>query len=329
MIALHAPDGFFGPNVALVTALISGLIVVVSLRQSSHELSDRQVPLAGVAAAFIFAAQMLNFPIAAGTSGHLIGGALVAILLGPWAGVLVMSIVIAVQAFVFADGGITALGYNTLNMAIVTAFAGWALFQLFLRLLPANRSGLMAATALAAGSSVVLSAAAFSLEWLFGASAPIPFDLVFGAMVGAHLLVGIGEGIVSSLIVGAVVASRPDLVAGARHLNLEELGGPAKVQGRVLIIAGVIVALCGAAIGSQFSDRAPDQLEKLAIEHGIDSESGGLVGQSLFSDYATSGIGNEAMSLAIAGATGVIMTLLVGYGLLSAYRRTRVALRAS
>ncbi len=324
MIGLHAPDGFLEPSVALITAAISGLILIVALRQSSAELADRQVPLAGVAAAFIFAIQMLNFPIAAGTSGHLLGGALAAILLGPWAGALVVSVVIGVQALVFADGGITALGYNTLNMAIVTTLAGWALFQLFLRVLPSNRSGLIAATTLASGISVVLSAAMFSLQWLFGATAPIPFDTVFAAMVGAHVFVGIGEGIVTGLIVGAVVASRPDLVVGARHIPVKDLNNEGKVSGRALALGGFSIAVVCAAVVSQFSDEAPDRLDRFVAEADLDQAAGGLVSQGPFSDYATSGIGNEALSLGVAGATGVVMTLLVGSGILMAFRRTRL-----
>src|SRR6056300_568938 len=183
MIAMHAPDGFLEAPVALATVVIALVFVALALRVSGRELGDRQVPLAGIAAAFIFAAQMFNFPVAAGTTGHLMGGALAAILLGPWVGSLVVTVVV-VQALLFADGGLTALGYNVLNMATVTAFGGWAVFRLMRRFMPRNAAGVMGATAIAALVSVVLSAAAFSVQWLFGASAEVPFDTVFGAMVG-------------------------------------------------------------------------------------------------------------------------------------------------
>ena len=143
LFAMHAPDGFLEPGTALVTGLITLAVVAVSLRMAGRELGDRQVPLAGIAAAFIFAAQMFNFPVAAGTTGHLMGGALAAILLGPWVGTLVVTIVVVVQALLFADGGLTALGYNTMNMAIVTAFGGWAAFQLFRRFLPKSSAGVV------------------------------------------------------------------------------------------------------------------------------------------------------------------------------------------
>ena len=216
LVAMHAPDGFLGPGVAVVTAVISIVVIGLALRHASAELDDRQVPLAGISAAFIFAAQMFNFPVAAGTTGHLLGGALAAILLGPWVGALVVAVVVVVQALLFADGGITALGYNVLNMAIVPAFAGWALFLLWRKVMPRSSGGVVGAAGLACGMTVVLSATAFSIEWLFGATAPIPFDTVFGAMVGVHALIGIGEGLLSALVVGAVMAARPDLVAGAR-----------------------------------------------------------------------------------------------------------------
>ena len=136
---------------------------------------------------------MVNFPVGAGTSGHLLGGTLAAVLVGPWTATLCLTVVLLVQALLFADGGLTALGYNVLNMAIVPAFAGWGLFTIFRRMLPVSSAGVVAATGLAAGASVVLAAMAFSIEWLFGASAPVPFDTVFAAMVGVHALIGIGE----------------------------------------------------------------------------------------------------------------------------------------
>ena len=133
---MHAPDGFLEPSVAIITAVIALVAVSAGVRYAGRELGDRQVPLAGVAAAFIFAAQMVNFPVAAGTTGHLLGGALAAVLLGPWVGMLVVSVVVIVQAVLFADGGLTALGYNTINMAIVTAFGGWAAFVVLRKLMP-------------------------------------------------------------------------------------------------------------------------------------------------------------------------------------------------
>lgn len=325
MFAMHAPDGFLEPGVAFATALLSVAIVGLALRRSSAELAERQVPLAGLTAAFVFAAQMFNFPVAAGTTGHLLGGALAAILLGPWVGTLSVTVVVVVQALLFADGGLSALGYNVLNMAIVPAFGGWALFLLARRLVPDGAGGVVAAGGLACGLSVVLSAAAFSLEWLFGPSAPIPFDTVFGAMVGVHLLIGIGEGVLSALVLAAVVASRPDLVVGARGLSTAQLAEPPRVPARTFWLAGVLVALLGATVVSQFAVDDPDGLEKVAIEQGFDDRARDhALAEVVFADYATRGIDNEPLSLAVAGVAGVALTLLVGSGMVVASRHLDV-----
>ena len=326
MLAMHAPDGFLEPSVAAATALISLAVVIAAVRAGGRELGERQVPLAGLAAAFVFAAQMLNFPVAAGTSGHLLGGCLAAILLGPWIGSLAVTVVIVVQALLFADGGVTALGYNVLNMAIVPAFGGWALYRAFRRLLPSSAAGVVGATGLAAGSSVVLSAMAFSIEWLFGATAPVPFDTVFGAMVGVHVLIGVGEGIISALAVGAVLASRPDIVVGAADLDPVGLADRQPVDRRVFAIAAVLVTLALAAVASQFASGFPDGLERVAEDEGF-AESGAdhPLGGAPFADYATRGIDNEATSLAAAGISGVAVSVAVGVGLASATRRWRMS----
>ncbi len=323
MLALHAPDGFLEPPVALATAVISLAVLVLAMRSTGERLQDKQVPLAGVAAAFIFAAQMFNFPVASGTTGHLVGGALAAILLGPSVGALVVAIVVVVQALVFADGGLSALGYNVMNMAIVPAFGGYALFRFFRRFLPRSSSGVVAATALASALSIVLAAAAFSLQWLFGASAPVPFDTVFGAMVGVHLLIGIGEAIISALAISAVLAARPDLVEGARDLDRAQLADRRPVTARTFVAGGILAALLFAVVVSQFAADDPDGLEKVAEEEGFaDSAEDHAFADGIFSDYATEGIGNESLSLAVAGTTGVVLSLAVGFGLVSAVRRS-------
>jgi cobalt/nickel transport system permease protein len=283
-------------------------------------MPERMVPLAGITAAFVFAVQMFNFPVAAGTTGHLLGGALAAILLGPHVGALVVTVVVVVQALVFADGGLTALGYNILNMAIVPAYGGFAMFSWLRRFLPRNSGGVIAATGLAAGASVVMAAAAFSIEWLFGATAPIPFDTVFAAMVGVHSLIGIGEGVISALAVGAVLAVRPDLVFGARDLNRAQLDDN-NVPLRAFIFAGLAVTVIFATVVSQFAVDNPDGLERVAQDTGlISSGEDHSLSSSAFADYATTGIANETLSLAIAGLTGVVITLAVAYGLFRAIR---------
>lgn len=321
---MHAPDGFLNAATAVTTGALSAGAIGVALRQSREELADKQVPLAGLAAAFIFAAQMINFPVAAGTTGHLLGGALAAILLGPWLGVLVVSVVVVVQALAFADGGLTALGYNLLNMAIVTSFGGYGAFRLLRRLLPTNGTGVVVATGLAGGFSVALSAMAFSVEWLFGATAPIPVDTVFGAMVGVHALIGVGEGLISALTVGAVLQTRPDLVYGVRDLPRAVVADRPTVGLRGFVVGGVLLALLAAGVVSQFAADEPDGLERVATDTGLAaSAEDHPLDNGLFADYATNGVTNESLSLAIAGTAGVLVTLVVGTGLLMAVRDRR------
>lgn len=323
---MHAPDGFLNAGTAVATGALSAGAIGASLRQMRTTLKDKQVPLAGLSAAFIFAAQMFNFPVAAGTTGHLLGGALAAVLLGPFTGAVVVAVVVIVQAFAFADGGLTALGYNVLNMAVVTAFGGYGVFQSLRRVLPASTTGVVVATGIAAGLSVPLSAMAFAIEWLFGATAPVPFDTVFGAMVGVHLLVGLGEGLISALAVGAVLAARPDLVNGARDLHRTQLAAHPKIGMRGFVIGAGLAALVFAAVVSQFAAPDLDGLERVAQDQGfIASARDHTLAGGPFADYATRGLGNETLSLAVAGIVGVVITLLVVIGIVYAVRDRRGA----
>jgi cobalt/nickel transport system permease protein len=215
---VHIPDGFINAPTSLAAGAVAAGGVGVSLRRAAQTLQERQAPLAGLVAAYIFAVQMLNFPVAAGTSGHLLGGALAAILVGPWAGALCVSVVLLVQAL-FADGGLSALGLNIVNMALVTAWGGYAVFLLLRRALPAARTGVTISAGVAAGISVVLASLAFVVEYAFGGNGGAPVGTVFAAMVGVHTLIGIGEGIITGLTVAAVLAVRPDLVYGAADLQ--------------------------------------------------------------------------------------------------------------
>jgi len=319
---MHAPDGFLTAGTAVATGAISVSTVTIALKQAKEQIAEKMVPLAGIAAAFVFAAQMFNFPVAGGTTGHLLGGALAAILLGPHVGALVVTVVVVVQALAFADGGFTALGYNVLNMAIIPAYGGFAAYAGFRRLLPQNGGGVVAATGLAAGVSVIFSAAAFSIQWLFGATAPVPFDTVFGAMVGVHTLIGIGEGVISALTVAAVLSSRPDLVFGARELDRARLEPASRVPLRAFVIGSVVVTMLVATVVSQFAVDDPDGLEAVAEDAGfISSGQEHGFSDSIFADYATDGINNESLSLAVAGIAGTIITLAVGYGLFRALRQ--------
>ncbi len=218
IVAMHIPDGFINAPTSLVAGVLALVAVAWCVRRTSETLDDRDIPVVGLAAAFVFAAQMLNFPVANGTSGHLLGGVLAAVLVGPWAGALAVTVVLLVQALLFADGGLSALGLNVINMALVGAFAGYGLFWLLRRLL-GNRSGSVTpAAGLAAFAVPVLASLVFTLEYAVGGNDAVSVGAVAAAMVGVHALIGIGEGIITGLAIGAVMATRPDLVYGARDV---------------------------------------------------------------------------------------------------------------
>jgi len=216
---MHIPDGFINAPTSLAAGAVAAGGVGVSLRRAAQTLQERQAPLAGLVAAYIFAVQMLNFPVAAGTSGHLLGGVLAAVLVGPWAGCVCVAVVLVVQSLLFADGGLTALGLNITNMAVVGVFGGWAVFHLLRRVLPATRTSVVAASGIAAGVSVALAASAFVVEYALGGTGGAPVSTVLAAMVGVHTLIGIGEGVITALTVGVVLGVRPDLVYGAADLQ--------------------------------------------------------------------------------------------------------------
>jgi cobalt/nickel transport system permease protein len=226
---VHIPDGFINASTSLGAGAVAAGGLGVSLRRTAQTLQDRQAPLAGLVAAFIFAVQMLNFPVAAGTSGHLLGGVLAAVLVGPWAGSICVAVVLLVQSL-FADGGLTALGLNITNMAIVGCWGGYGVFLLLRRVLPATRSSVAGAAGVAAGISVVLAAIAFVVEYAVGGAGAVPVGTVAAAMVGVHTLIGIGEGIITALTVGVVLGVRPDLVHGAADLQVPLALEPQEVR---------------------------------------------------------------------------------------------------
>ncbi|MDQ1628997.1 MAG: cobalt/nickel transport system permease protein [Actinomycetota bacterium] len=216
---MHVPDGFIDAPVSVGAGLVAAAGVAVCLRGARRELDDRTAPMAGLVAAFIFAVQMLNFPVAAGTSGHLLGGALAAILVGPYTGALCVAVVLLVQALFFADGGITALGVNVVNMSLVTVLVGYLVFKLLLAVLPRSRRSVIASSFVAALVSVPVASLSFVLFYALGGTTDVPLGKVLAAMVGVHVLIGIGEAFITALTVGSVLAARPDLVRGARGVT--------------------------------------------------------------------------------------------------------------
>ncbi|MGA0078403.1 MAG: energy-coupling factor ABC transporter permease [Candidatus Nanopelagicales bacterium] len=223
--ALHIPDGFIDVPTSALFGLLTVVLLALALKRAKGQLDDRVAPMAGLAAVFIFAMQMLNFPVAAGTSGHLVGAAIGAVLIGPWAAALALTVVLAVQALFFADGGLIAFGLNVFNLAFVAVFVAWGVFLILKKVLPANKTGLLIATGIGAFVSVPASALAFSLQFALGGTEAISASTVTAAMVSVHLLIGIGEAIISVLTVSAVIAARPDLAFGAKHYLKPTLSG--------------------------------------------------------------------------------------------------------
>ncbi|WP_199506156.1 energy-coupling factor ABC transporter permease [Geodermatophilus sp. TF02-6] len=216
---MHVPDGFLDAPTSVATGVVAAGGVAVALRGARRELDERTAPLAGLTAAFVFAAQMINFPVAAGTSGHLIGGALTAVLVGPWTAVLCMTVVLLVQAVLFADGGLTALGTNTTLMGLVAVGVGYGTFRLLAAVLPRTRGGVLVAAGVGAFLSVPVAALAFVGLFAVGGVADVPVGTVAAAMVGVHLLIGLGEAVITVAVLGAVLTVRPDLVHGAAYLR--------------------------------------------------------------------------------------------------------------
>jgi cobalamin biosynthesis protein CbiM len=217
---VHVPDGYLDAATTAGTAAVAAAGVAIALRGARRELDERTAPMAGLTAAFVFAVQMMNFPVAFGTSGHLIGGALTAVLVGPWTAVLCMTVVLMVQALVFADGGLTALGTNVTLMALVAVAAGYGIFLGLRRVLPAGRTGVLTAAGVGAFLSVPTAALTFVLLFAAGGVADVPLGSVAAAMGGVHLLIGLGEAAITVAVLGAVLAVRPDLVRGARGLQV-------------------------------------------------------------------------------------------------------------
>ena len=299
-LAMHIPDGFVSVPVGLAGWLVMAVLVAVALRLTRDQLGERQIPLMGILAAFVFAAQMINFPVAGGTSGHLLGGALVAILLGPWAAVLVMTTVIAVQGLLFQDGGLLALGFNIFNMGILTAFVGYALYRALRTPLRALNRGDLIAAGIAAWASVVLASAATALELAISGTSAL--NVALPAMVGVHVLIGAGEALITVGALAFIAQTRPDL--------LHAQAVPAR--GTSWIAAGLVIALA-IAFASPLADPNPDGLERVAKDHGFLADAK-KAAYEIMPDYTVPFIKNETATTIAAGVLGVLIVAGVGFG---------------
>ncbi len=300
ILALHIPDGFLSIPVAVVGWIFIILLVGVALRQTQDQLGERQIPLMGILAAFVFAAQMINFPVAGGTSGHLLGGMLVAVLLGPWSAVLVMTSVIAIQGLMFQDGGLLVMGFNVFNMGIVTAFVGYAVYTQLPRVLGNSPRGRLIGAAIGAWIGVEVAAIATALQLAISGTSPL--NVALPAMAGVHILIGVGEALITVGALAFIRQTRPDLV-----------GEPAQSsQGSGWIAAGLIIALA-ITFASPLASPNPDGLERVAEDNGF-AEMATDSPYEIMPDYSVPIIENEALTTIVAGIFGVLIVAGIGYG---------------
>ena len=313
MLAMHIPDGFLDGPTSLVAGLVAIAGVAFCLRRTSQTLDERDIPVVGLVAAFVFAAQMLNFPVANGTSGHLMGGVLAAVLVGPYAGALAVTVVLVVQALLFADGGLSALGLNVVNMALIGAFGGYGIFLLVRKLI----SSVPVAAGIAGFTAPVLAAIGFTLQYAAGGNDAVSVGSLATAMIGVHLLIGIGEGIITALAVGSVMATRPDLVYGARAV-------PRRLSTPAFVGLGIVTAIVLVVFVAPFANPNPDGLERVAADNGVDAAvtDHDLAGSPL-AGYGVDGVDNAMFGTGLAGLVGIAATLAVGASIVWIVRRRR------
>jgi len=308
---MHIPDGFLSVTVSVILWIVSIAVIAYALRRVSEDLGERQVPLMGVLAAAIFAGQMLNFTVAGGTSGHLMGAAIATILLGPWASILVLTTVVSVQALVFQDGGLLALGANIFNMALIGTAVSYFVYQTVLRITSGRRWGVFASGFLAAWGSIVIASLAVGLQLALSGTSPA--NIAIPAMGAIHALIGVGEGLITIGALALISATRPDLL---KSDEAHTTGGAA------VWIGGLLIALILAII-SPLASSHPDGLEWVAEQKGfLDIAQGPIY--EIIPDYVFPGRINESAATIIAGIIGTI--LVFGITLAVAYsRRSRAS----
>lgn len=289
-LALHIPDGFLSVGVSLVGWSVASLVIWLALRHTRNQLGERQAPLIGVLAAFIFAAQAINFPIAGGTSGHILGAALAAILVGPWAAILLMSAVVLVQGLLFQDGGLLVMGCNLVNMGAFAVFAGYFAYSIVLRI--SRRRG--PAAFVGAWVSVEVGAAATAVE--LALSGTFPLKMALPALTGVYALVGVGEGLVTAAAVSLLVAARPEAFR-------ENMVLPGRTSASLLTagMTGTLMLVLLAPLASV----SPDGLESVAHSAGFGQLARAPV-YELMSGYSIQGLGSSSYSVIVAMIVGVV-----------------------
>jgi cobalt/nickel transport system permease protein len=303
---MHIPDGFLSVPVSIVLWVLSVIVIAYALRRADKDLGEKQVPLMGVMAAAIFAGQMLNFAVAGGTSGHLLGAALATILLGPWAAVLVMTTVVGVQALIFQDGGLLALGGNLFNMAVIGVFVSYFVYRTVQRVSGGQKWGVFAGGTIAAWSSIFIASLAAALQ--LSLSGTSPANISVPAMGGIHAIIGIGEALITLGAVAFVFATRRDLL---------KIAGTAVKSGNLVWVGGLAIAIL-LAIASPLASQHPDGLEWVAEQQGfLDKQQASSY--EIIPDYTMPGIEDSNVATIAAGIVGVI--IVFGVALLIAYTR--------
>ena len=293
---MHVPDGFINAPVSAASALISLGTIWAYIRNAKNLVADRLIALTGMMAALIFVLQMINFPIAAGTSGHLLGGALAVVVLGPSLGIICISIVVVIQSLLFADGGLSALGVNLLNMAVVTSLIGWITISTWKKLFGESYSSTISGSFIAGLLSVVFSSIAFVLEYSLGGTVAVPLGSVLIAMVSSHLLIGIGEGIITALIVSLLLRVRSDLVYVNK--NTDQSNKITSLYGLFILLILVLTLI------TPYASSSPDGLESVAESFGFNEDAGIVL---FLEDYGFENINNNFLSTVLSAVLGIVV----------------------
>jgi|TARA_Y200000002_G_scaffold97248_1_gene78666 cobalt/nickel transport system permease protein len=297
---MHVPDGFMNVTMSAATGVISFGTLWAYIRSAKDLIADKFIALTGMMSALIFVLQMINFPVAAGTSGHLLGGALAVIVLGPRLGLICLSVVVIIQSLLFADGGLSALGVNVLNMAIVTSATSWFIVKYWIKFIGKNKTSIVTVSVLAGILSVVFSSIAFTIQYAIGGTISIPVGTVLIAMVSTHLIIGLGEGIITALIITLLMRVRPDLVYA--YDRSDENTTKVSFYGLFIILILLL------SLVTPFASSSPDGLESVAEEFGF-TQTDGIV--LLLDDYGINAINNNFLSTVLSALLGVTVVAVM------------------
>ena len=297
---MHVPDGFMNVTMSAATGVISFGTLWAYIRSAKNLIADKFIALTGMMSALIFVLQMINFPVAAGTSGHLLGGALAVIVLGPRLGLICLSVVVIIQSLLFADGGLSALGVNVLNMAIVTTTTSWFIVKYWIKFIGKNKTSIVTVSVLAGILSVVFSSIAFTIQYAIGGTISIPVGTVLIAMVTTHLIIGLGEGIITALIITLLMRVRPDLVYAYDRSDRNTT--------KVSFYGLFIILILLLSLVTPFASSSPDGLESVAEEFGF-TQTDGIV--LLLDDYGINAINNNFLSTVLSALLGVTVVAVM------------------